>query len=330
MRDERFDVFSALLLRLYRASAETSLETYQDTALGIIKPLLPFDGAMWGTATFLDGVGIDIHTIHLHQQSPDMIVEYEAVKHLDTSAALVTGEPQVTKGFHSPSWFDGGARWDDYREWQRRHGHENVFITAATDQHSGATQWFSLFRADIDQHCRSEEVGWLTQLSPHLMQGLSHNRARYLDSVSLLPGDASLEAAIADARGVVHYATPGCEEMLRAEFGRTGQGGRLPSALMEWMRARPEPFVGRTFAAMHRVRKDLLFIRLRALCAADRLPPRQREAAELMAQGLTHKQVAQRLGRAPATVRNQMQEVYRKLGVQSVAALAQALNQARG
>ena len=132
MRDDRFDAFSALLLQLYRASAETSLETFQDTALDILKQVLPFDGAMWGTATFVDGVGIDIHTIHLHEQAPEMIVEYEEVKHLDTSAALVSGRPHVTKGFHSHSWFDGGSRWDDYREWQRRHGHENVFITAAT------------------------------------------------------------------------------------------------------------------------------------------------------------------------------------------------------
>ena len=117
--------------------------------------------------------------------------------------------------------------------------------------------------------------------------------------------------------------------MLRAEFGQASQGARLPTVLMEWMRERPEPFVGRTFAAVHRVRKDLLFIRLRPLCAADSLPPRQREAAELMAQGFTHKEAARRLGRAPATVRNQMQEVYRKLGVRSAAALAQVLSQAR-
>lgn len=330
MRHDRFDALSSLLLQLYRASAEEPLEAYQDAALNLIKPLLPFGGAMWGTATFLQGEGIDIHTIHLHNQAPEMIVEYEDVKHLDTSAALVAGRPRVTKGFHSKSWFDGGSRWNDYRHWQRRHGHENVFITANTDQLTGATQWFSLFRADTDQLCRPEEVSLLAQISPHLMQGLRHNRARHLDRTAFFPGDAALDAAIADTRGVIHYATPGCEDRLRAEFGKASRASRLPEPLMAWMHAQPEPFVGRTFVAMHRVRKDLLFVRLRPLCAADTLPPRQREAAELMARGLTHKQAAQRLGRSPATVRNQMQEVYRKLNVQNVAALAQALSQAQG
>ena len=113
--------------------------------------------------------------------------------------------------------------------------------------------------------------------------------------------------------------------MLRAEFGNTGPICRLPSPLMEWVSSRSKPFVGRTLVAMPRVRKDLLLMRFRPLCSADSLAPRQREAAQLVAQGFTHKEAAQRLGRSPATVRNQMQEVYRKLNVQNVAALAQAL-----
>lgn len=327
MRTDRFDAFSTLLLDIYRASAEESLERFQDAALDIIKPWLPFTGAMWGTATFVEGVGIDIHSLHLHNQSPEMILEYEDVKHLDTSAALVSSTPSITQGFHSPSWFDGGATWDDYRDWQRRHGHENVFITAATDSRTGATQWFSLFREDADQLCRTEEVQLLSQLSPHLMQGLRHNYARHVNTTPLLPDGKRFEAAIADARGVIHYATPGCEAMLHAEFGMTNPGSRIPAVLMESVSSECKPFVGRTLVAIPKVRKDLLMMRFRPLRAADSLAPRQREAAELVAQGFTHKQAAQRLGRSPATVRNQMQEVYRKLNVQNVAALAQALAQ---
>ncbi len=325
----RFDDFNTLVLKLYRAAAETELESYQDTALDILKPLLPFDGAMWGTASFLPGVGIDIHTIHLHNQSPDMVAEYEAVKHLDTSAALVTGKPHMTKGFHSPSWFDGGPRWNDYRDWQRRHGHENVFITAATDQRTGATQWLSLFRADGDHHCRAEEVHLLSQLSQHVMQGLQHNRILHLGRLNSQAGAALHEAAVADARGTLYHATPGCEEMLRGEWGTAVHAGCLPAPLLNWLRTTDTPFMGRTLVARRQVRKDLLFVHLRPLCTADSLAPRQREAAELVAQGLTHKQAAQRLGLSPATVRNQMQEVYRKLDVQNVAALVQALRQAQ-
>ena len=50
--------------------------------------------------------------------------------------------------------------------------------------------------------------------------------------------------------------------------------------------------------------------------------------AALAAQGLSHKEVAQRLGLAPATVRNQLAQVYQRLEVHNVIALAQAMQQA--
>jgi DNA-binding NarL/FixJ family response regulator len=51
--------------------------------------------------------------------------------------------------------------------------------------------------------------------------------------------------------------------------------------------------------------------------------------ALLMAGGLSHKQVAQLLNLSPATVRNHITEVYRRLAVQNVVELAQALGRAQ-
>jgi len=322
MREARLDDFSALLLKLYRTSAETALETCQDAALEVIKPLLPFDTCMWGMATYLDGQGIDIHSIHLHNEPQAMIEEYEPVKHLDTAASAMAGLPQLTtRGFHNPSYFAGPER-SELRDYLHRFGHENSFITAYTDQRTGATQWLTLFRADVEQHCRPEEVRLLHQLAPHLMQGLHHNRAMHLGTWN------AHAAAVADARGLLCHATPGWEDMLRAEWGAALRPGRLPAPLLDWLRATDAPFIGRTLAARRQVRKDLLFVRLRPLCPADGLAPRQREVAALMAQGLTHKQAAQRLGLSPATVRNQIQAVYDRLGVGNVAGLVEALRQA--
>jgi len=132
-------------------------------------------------------------------------------------------------------------------------------------------------------------------------------------------------AAIADARGVLCHATPGWEDILRAEWGAAVQPGRLPAPLLDWLRATDAPFIGRTLLARRQIRKDLLFVRLRPLYPADLMTPRQREVAELMAQGLTHKQAAQHLGLSPATVRNQIQAIYDKLCVGNMAALIEAL-----
>jgi len=325
MNGNPIDTFSALLLKLYRASAETALESYQDAALDILKPVLPFDSCMWGTATYLDGQGIDVHSIHLHNEPQEMMDEYEPVKHLDTAASAMANRPFLaTRGFHNPSYFAGPDA-GELRDYLRRFGHENSFITAHTDQRTGATQWLTLFRADVDHLCRPEEVHLLHQMAPHLMQGLQHNRILHSGRLSAQAGTLGHETAVADAHGVLCHATPGCEDMLRTEWGAAARCGRLPAPLLEWLRATDAPFIGRTLLARRQVRKDLLFVRLRPLCAADGLAPRQREVAELMARGLTHKQAAQRLGLSPATVRNQIQSVYDKLGVGNVAALVDAL-----
>lgn len=61
---------------------------------------------------------------------------------------------------------------------------------------------------------------------------------------------------------------------------------------------------------------------LRPLRKFDLLSPREREVARALANGQSHKSTARLLGVAPATVRNQTQAIYRKLGVDNRASLA--------
>lgn len=324
MDEAKLDAFSDLLLQIYRTSAELPLEAYQDGVLNLLKSVVPFDSSMWGTATYVDGQGLDIHTIQLHNQSMQMIQEYESVKHLDTTAAMVEGKQQTTQAFHCGSWF-ADSRFGAYREFQARHEIENVMISAYTDMNTMAAQWVSLFRADEDQHCRPEDLRMLSRIAPHLMQGLRHNRMRHMNSLTGSGLNTPREAVIADARGVVHYITPGADELLRQEWGSAWQGGRLPAALMAWLSSHSDAWLGNTVVVTHQVRQDLLFVQLRARCAADDLTPRQQEIAHLMARGLSHKEAARDLNLAPATVRKQIQNVYEKLGVNNVAGMIAAL-----
>lgn len=57
----------------------------------------------------------------------------------------------------------------------------------------------------------------------------------------------------------------------------------------------------------------------------DRLSAREREVAELIAEGLTHKEIAREMGIAPTTVRNQTARIFEKAGVTSRAALTRAI-----
>lgn len=67
---------------------------------------------------------------------------------------------------------------------------------------------------------------------------------------------------------------------------------------------------------------------LRRLTRIDMLTPREREVARALSDGHSHKEVARLLGLAPATVRNQTQAIYSKLGVDNRASLCAMLTQA--
>ena len=224
--------------------------------------LRPSTASTSSKVTYQPATDMDIHTIHLHRQSDDMLLAYDEVKHLDTVAGAMSGQSQLTRGFHCPSWFEG-KQWADYRDFQRRHEIENVIVTADTVADTGATQWLSLFRSDPDAQCRPEELQMVARLAPHLMQALRHNRARHLAG---LPGANPLhQAAIADARGVLHYATPGCVDLLREEWGGT-PANRLPVELLDWVCTQRGPYRGRHVVATHHMAMDLLFVRIRPSC----------------------------------------------------------------
>ena len=71
----------------------------------------------------------------------------------------------------------------------------------------------------------------------------------------------------------------------------------------------------------------LLRLTLRRLTRIDTLTPREREVARALSDGHSHKEVARLLGLAPATIRNQTQAIYHKLGVDNRASLSAMLSQ---
>lgn len=68
---------------------------------------------------------------------------------------------------------------------------------------------------------------------------------------------------------------------------------------------------------------------LRKLTPFDLLTHREREVARTLAAGKSHKEAARILGVAPATIRNQTQAVYTKLGVDNRASLTALLHEIR-
>lgn len=75
---------------------------------------------------------------------------------------------------------------------------------------------------------------------------------------------------------------------------------------------------------------DLFFVKARPLDPFDRLGAREREVALQYARGLAYKDIARAVGVSPDTVRTQIQQVYRKLGVRDKGELATLLARYEG
>lgn len=326
MATRRLDEFSDTLLSLYRAASEQPLDAFQGVALSIVKGVLPFDSSMWGTATNTEA-GIDIHSIHLHNSSQDMLDLYEEVKHQDTAVAMLSRTPRATLAFHSPSLF-AGREHSGMRALCGKFGHANMLISANLLPDTGLVQWISLYRADADAHCGERERGLLELLAPHVMQALATNRITHLDALRSNRPGASEGVAIADAHGVLYHADADFEASMRGEW--SGSDGRtLPPPLLEHFARESgpgsRPWRGETTVVRCWFDRGLMFLRARPRKPVDSLTEREYTIAKLLAQGGTHKHVARALNRSPATVRNQIQAIYQKLGVNNVVALAAEL-----
>lgn len=140
-----------------------------------------------------------------------------------------------------------------------------------------------------------------------------------------VPGRSWDAYALADGEGRLVYLGGRIGQVLR-EADPACQGTMLPANLTASVHAAP--------CSVPLARGDRLTLvpcgRLVALMLdareqGDVLPPRERRAAALYAQGRTYKEIAAQLDLSPATVRTYLRNVYTNLGVRNKIELVSAL-----
>ncbi len=314
--------FSKLLLSIYGKAQSLPIAQFQDAILEDIKPYLGFDSAMWGTAT-MTNCGIDIHNIHLHRSSQAMLEAYAQVKHLDTSAMRVTQQPTATISFSAEADYASAAS-RPFRDFLVQFGHEHGLITSDIHPVSRFVHWVSLFRARASHVCTAQDLHILEYLAPHLMQALAINRLVHLDQ---LTGDVSREkwsVAIVDSRGVVYHADSRFLALVQAEWAMPDPD-RLPSALVSALQPPSNRVVAQQLVLHSAQDHGLLYLKARARCAVDALSSREFLVAQMLASGLSQKEVAGKLGRSPHTINTQIKTCFEKLNITSVSQLAEHL-----
>jgi DNA-binding CsgD family transcriptional regulator len=183
----------------------------------------------------------------------------------------------------------------------------------------------SLFMSPYRSGRRAEEIDGNEII--FLRGALDHVRYLVERGVSGRAGAANM---LVNAQGRVLHASP---EALRL-IGDRCRGWNAEYLPVELNMPPPRPgrrnvpewgiVMERTELA-HRSGQPLFGVALRPATLCDRLTSRERQVANEIANGFTHKEIARLLGLSPATVRNHTQTILMKLGVHSKAMLSKVL-----
>lgn len=128
-------------------------------------------------------------------------------------------------------------------------------------------------------------------------------------------------AAISDSKGVVFHADSRFVALLREECAEWN-GGPLPQSVVDRLVQGGGHYRGHSIVVRCHWLKAFMFLKAREVNPSDKLTERERVIAVHVKRGLSHKQIARALGLAPATARNHVQNIHRKLGVHSNAEMA--------
>jgi DNA-binding CsgD family transcriptional regulator len=312
--------FSRVMLQIYSLAQSSDVHRFQDAVLQALSDILPFNSAMWGSATMTDA-GIDIHTLHLHNTTTEMIEAYEKVKHLDHFAQEV-----VSRDRHTIRFSACDALSIEFQNFLQTYGHHHGLIAQCINPRTKFAQWLSLFRNNPAHPCSPKEVRLFSDLFPHLMQALAINRKLH---VQHLLADASLQrwaVAISDQRGFLYYADT---EFLRflAKDHPHHDSESLPEGIVQALDRSERCITSQHFVIEVAPEQDLLFLKVRPRVLADDLNPREYLIAKLMSEGLSLRDIAEKLNRSPETIRTHGKAIYQKLGIKKVTQLSSLILQ---
>lgn len=311
--------FSHLLLALYTSSREASLGEFHERALSLLNSTVAFDSAIWGTGA-ITPKGLAYHSLHLHNEPPDLAAEYQEVKHQDDAAFNVFRNGSGTLNFHAPALFRSPDK-SGIRHYADRFGHQNYIVSSEVEPRSGTAHWISLYRAQAKNEYTERDQLVVALLAPHLREALKINCALHMQRAGAAGGGHAM--AIADVKGVMLHAEPGFMELVQAEY-RAWVGGPLPPNLLETLTGAGS-FRGRRLVVTCEWVKSWMLLKARRTAPSDTLTDRERAVAGELVRGLNHKEIARALHIRPATVRSHISHIHSKLEVHTNAAVAEKL-----
>ncbi|MBW0447132.1 response regulator transcription factor [bacterium M00.F.Ca.ET.228.01.1.1] len=304
---------SLLLLDLYALANRSGIGEFEYGFFRLLSRHLPFDAGWTGVTTHTAN-GPVMHNSFVYGLPGEFFTDWQRVRDCDPlaigsmqrygrSLAISIVEPCIDPRF---------------RNWAIKYGLAQLMVVSALDHRFGLATFLSVYRRALDKPFSADEARALEDVIPHLSAALTISRSFQLTR-ERSQGAATPARAICDGFGAVHQADKAFDAILRGEWPtyRNSAGSHhLPTPLITHLHANTDqPYVGNTLTVTCSPVVGLFQIEARPRSALDRLSPRELSAIKLYGDGLSHKEVAQRMAISPATVRHYLRCAYKKLGM---------------
>ncbi len=305
-------MLSALLLDLYQGSETIETVGFQYWALERVKEVIPFESALWGYGV-MNGSHIMIHNAQPYNLPPTMLTDYVQINGEDPVLLQIFKNRGSTFNFDIAHW-----RPDPRLEaFHKRYGIDYVLSTMLHDPVMQFVTAVSLYRPRAQTPFSEQERIIKEDLMPHLAglftaKQLAHvqNRADAAERLIHVP-------AMMDNHGMLHLAGQGFAELLRREWPEW-RGPKMPGDLIDFISDDiSQPYIGHEIVMKISAIDDMFGIKARHKADYDHLGRRERQVAEMFADGQTYKEIARELHLAPSTVSNELHTVYIKLNIAS-------------
>ncbi|MBC7634870.1 MAG: helix-turn-helix transcriptional regulator [Acetobacteraceae bacterium] len=313
--------FSAFMTELAECTEQVAPVEFRQSALAALQCHIEFAAGIWGSAAI--GAGLAFREVVLTGLPESAIAEVEAGASADPRLLSVLGAPGTTVAYTV------GADDPEIMQVQMaRYGVKHIMSTAFFDAELGLASGIVLLGADTAPPFDQPAQLFMEAAFGHLLRCWSENQIRALGrEIAAAAGLSSYAAA--SHHGVVSAAQDEFLTLFRREWPGW-RGPLLPDAVRGLLLG-PEGgrHMGQEIVLSVRHGHDVSLLLIRERVVADDLRPRELAVAQLCAGGASYRDIAESLGIAPATARNHIAAVHRRLGVSRNSEISALLAAAR-
>lgn len=295
--------------QLYRKSLSVSLKEFPTWALDLLRQVIPFDGAIWGTGhtttkKFHTQVTLDVSEDIFNKLLEHLPINpiIEQITQSLGSAINMSDVISDEKFYHS----------ELYHKCFKPYEIERILSSINLDERSGIFTLLTLYRYDREHLFTPREQKLQSRLLYHLMSCFAYRQLFEISQQTATENNQDKEyiSALCDVKGIYHCVTQQFFDVLDEHMPKNSHQTFPINSFQN-----NNHFIQNNLHFSIKAVGELFKISIRVINQLDSLTSREQEVIEGVSHGKTFKQIAKELALSPSTVSNHVYRIYIKLGI---------------